>query len=149
MERLKFELDTIKNMGFPGYFLIVQDFINAAREMGVAVGPGRGSAAGGSAVAYCLQITDIDPLKYDLLFERFLNPDRISMPDIDIDFDDEGRGKVLRWVTENMVMRGLRTLLHMGQWPQNPQYVMWRGYTNYRFRNRTGWQSWCRTGSRT
>ncbi|MDR2815674.1 MAG: DNA polymerase III subunit alpha [Proteiniphilum sp.] len=98
-ERLDFELDTIKNMGFPGYFLIVQDFINAAREMDVAVGPGRGSAAG-SAVAFCLRITDIDPLKYDLLFERFLNPDRISMPDIDIDFDDEGRGKVLRWVTE-------------------------------------------------
>jgi len=98
-ERLQFELDTIKNMGFPGYFLIVQDFITAAREMDVAVGPGRGSAAG-SAVAYCLGITDIDPLKYDLLFERFLNPDRISMPDIDIDFDDEGRGKVLRWVTE-------------------------------------------------
>ncbi len=99
VERLKFELDTIKNMGYPGYFLIVQDFINAAREMDVAVGPGRGSAAG-SAVAYCLRITDIDPLKYNLLFERFLNPDRISMPDIDIDFDDEGRGKVLRWVTE-------------------------------------------------
>ncbi|MDR0422382.1 MAG: DNA polymerase III subunit alpha [Proteiniphilum sp.] len=98
-ERLNFELDTIKKMGFPGYFLIVQDFINAAREMDVAVGPGRGSAAG-SAVAFCLRITDIDPLKYDLLFERFLNPDRISMPDIDIDFDDEGRGKVLRWVTE-------------------------------------------------
>jgi DNA polymerase-3 subunit alpha len=98
-ERLQFELDTIKNMGFPGYFLIVQDFIAAARAMDVAVGPGRGSAAG-SAVAYCLGITDIDPLKYDLLFERFLNPDRISMPDIDIDFDDEGRGKVLRWVTE-------------------------------------------------
>ncbi|MDD4159026.1 MAG: DNA polymerase III subunit alpha [Proteiniphilum sp.] len=98
-ERLSFELKTIKHMGFPGYFLIVQDFINAAREMDVAVGPGRGSAAG-SAVAYCLGITDIDPLKYDLLFERFLNPDRISMPDIDIDFDDEGRGKVLRWVTE-------------------------------------------------
>ncbi|MCK9500389.1 MAG: DNA polymerase III subunit alpha [Lascolabacillus sp.] len=99
IDRLKFELDTIKNMGFPGYFLIVQDFISAAREMDVAVGPGRGSAAG-SAVAYCLRITDIDPLKYNLLFERFLNPDRISMPDIDIDFDDEGRGKVLRWVTE-------------------------------------------------
>jgi len=98
-DRLKFEIDTIKNMGFPGYFLIVQDFINAARDMEVAVGPGRGSAAG-SAAAYCLGITDIDPLKYDLLFERFLNPDRISMPDIDIDFDDEGRGKVLRWVTE-------------------------------------------------
>lgn len=97
--RLKFEIDTITNMGFPGYFLIVQDFINAARQMDVAVGPGRGSAAG-SAVAYCLGITDIDPLKYDLLFERFLNPDRISMPDIDIDFDDEGRDRVLQWVTE-------------------------------------------------
>ncbi|NDW08605.1 DNA polymerase III subunit alpha [Dysgonomonas sp. 520] len=98
-ERLVFELDTMKTMGFPGYFLIVQDFIAAARKMGVAVGPGRGSAAG-SAVAYCLGITDIDPIKYDLLFERFLNPDRISMPDIDIDFDDDGRGEVLRWVTE-------------------------------------------------
>lgn len=98
-ERLFFELKTMKTMGFPGYFLIVQDFIAAARSMGVAVGPGRGSAAG-SAVAYCLGITDIDPIKYDLLFERFLNPDRISMPDIDIDFDDDGRGEVLRWVTE-------------------------------------------------
>ncbi|WP_108822233.1 DNA polymerase III subunit alpha [Dysgonomonas sp. Marseille-P4361] len=98
-ERLEFELTTMKTMGFPGYFLIVQDFITAAREMGVAVGPGRGSAAG-SAVAYCLGITDIDPIKYDLLFERFLNPDRISMPDIDIDFDDDGRGKVLKWVTD-------------------------------------------------
>jgi len=99
MERIDFELHVMKTMGFPGYFLIVQDFINAAREMKVAVGPGRGSAAG-SVVAYCLKITDIDPLKYDLLFERFLNPDRISMPDIDIDFDDDGRGQVLRWVTE-------------------------------------------------
>ncbi len=99
LERLEFELETMKTMGFPGYFLIVQDFILAAREMGVAVGPGRGSAAG-SAVAYCLGITDIDPLKYDLLFERFLNPDRISMPDIDIDFDDDGRAEILRWVTE-------------------------------------------------
>ena len=98
-ERIDFELATVKNMGFPGYFLIVQDFIRAAREMGVSVGPGRGSAAG-SAVAYCLKITDIDPIKYDLLFERFLNPDRISLPDIDIDFDDDGRGEVLRWVTE-------------------------------------------------
>lgn len=98
-ERLDFELKTMKTMGFPGYFLIVQDFIVAAKKMGVAVGPGRGSAAG-SAVAYCLGITDIDPIKYDLLFERFLNPDRISMPDIDIDFDDDGRGEVLRWVTE-------------------------------------------------
>jgi len=98
-ERIDFELDVMKNMGFPGYFLIVHDFIAAARNMGVSVGPGRGSAAG-SVVAYCLRITDIDPLKYDLLFERFLNPDRISLPDIDIDFDDDGRGQVLRWVTE-------------------------------------------------
>jgi len=98
-ERIDFELNVMKTMGFPGYFLIVQDFISAARGMGVSVGPGRGSAAG-SVVAYCLRITDIDPLKYDLLFERFLNPDRISMPDIDIDFDDDGRGQVLRWVTE-------------------------------------------------
>jgi len=99
MERIDFELHVMKTMGFPGYFLIVQDFINAARDMKVSVGPGRGSAAG-SVVAYCLRITDIDPLKYDLLFERFLNPERISMPDIDIDFDDDGRGQVLRWVTE-------------------------------------------------
>lgn len=98
-ERIDFELYVMKTMGFPGYFLIVQDFIRAARDMKVSVGPGRGSAAG-SVVAYCLRITDIDPLKYDLLFERFLNPDRISMPDIDIDFDDDGRGQVLRWVTE-------------------------------------------------
>ncbi|NLI37483.1 MAG: DNA polymerase III subunit alpha [Bacteroidales bacterium] len=99
-ERLIFELHVMKTMGFPGYFLIVQDFISAARkELGVSVGPGRGSAAG-SAVAYCLGITKIDPIKYDLLFERFLNPDRISLPDIDVDFDDEGRGKVLNWVTQ-------------------------------------------------
>ena len=100
MELLKFELHIMKTMGFPGYFLIVQDFINAARnELGVSVGPGRGSAAG-SAVAYCLGITQIDPIKYDLLFERFLNQDRISLPDIDVDFDDDGRGRVLQWVTE-------------------------------------------------
>lgn len=99
LDRIEFELGTIRKMGFPGYFLIVQDFIRAAKDMGVSVGPGRGSAAG-SAVAYCLGITDIDPLKYDLLFERFLNPDRISMPDIDIDFDDDGRADVLRWVME-------------------------------------------------
>ncbi len=99
-ERLNFELYIMKTMGFPGYFLIVQDFISAAREkLDVSVGPGRGSAAG-SAVAYCLGITQIDPIKYDLLFERFLNPDRISLPDIDVDFDDDGRGKVLNWVTE-------------------------------------------------
>lgn len=99
-ERIKFELHIMKTMGFPGYFLIVQDFISAARnQLGVSVGPGRGSAAG-SAVAYCLGITQIDPIKYDLLFERFLNPDRISLPDIDVDFDDDGRGRVLNWVTE-------------------------------------------------
>lgn len=98
-ERLNFELHIMKTMGFPGYFLIVQDFIDAGRKMGVSIGPGRGSAAG-SAVAYCLGITKIDPIKYDLLFERFLNPDRISLPDIDVDFDDDGRGEVLRWVTE-------------------------------------------------
>jgi len=98
-ERIDFELETIQRMGFPGYFLIVQDFIAAARNMGVSVGPGRGSAAG-SAVAYCLGITDIDPIKYDLLFERFLNPDRISMPDIDIDFDEDGRDEVLKWVVD-------------------------------------------------
>ncbi|WP_299578327.1 DNA polymerase III subunit alpha [uncultured Sunxiuqinia sp.] len=98
-ERLDFELETIKTMGFPGYFLITQDFINAAREMGVLVGPGRGSAAG-AAVSFCVGITNIDPIKHDLLFERFLNPDRISMPDVDIDFDDDGRQLVLDWVTE-------------------------------------------------
>ena len=99
-ERVNFELHIMKTMGFPGYFLIVQDFINAARnELGVIVGPGRGSAAG-SVVAYCLGITQIDPIKYDLLFERFLNPDRISLPDIDTDFDDDGRGRVLEWVED-------------------------------------------------
>lgn len=99
-ERIKFELHIMKTMGFPGYFLIVQDYIRAAREeLGVSVGPGRGSAAG-SAVAYCLGITQIDPIQYDLLFERFLNPDRISLPDIDVDFDDDGRGRVLNWVTQ-------------------------------------------------
>ena len=97
-ERIEFELNTIKSMGFPGYFLIVQDFINEARKMGVLVGPGRGSAAG-SVVSYCVGITNIDPMRYDLLFERFLNPDRISMPDVDIDFDDDGRQKVLDYVT--------------------------------------------------
>lgn len=96
-DRIDFELEIIRKMGFPGYFLIVWDVIRAAREMGVSVGPGRGSAAG-SVVAYCLRITDIDPIRYDLLFERFLNPDRISMPDIDIDFDEDGREKVLQYV---------------------------------------------------
>ena len=100
LDRIRFELHIMKTMGFPGYFLIVQDFINSARdELDVMVGPGRGSAAG-SVVAYCLGITKIDPLKYDLLFERFLNPDRISLPDIDTDFDDDGRGRVLKWVED-------------------------------------------------
>ena len=100
LERIEFELSVMRNMGFPGYFLIVSDYIRAAREeLGVSVGPGRGSAAG-SVVAYCLKITDLDPLKYDLLFERFLNPDRISLPDIDVDFDDDGRERVLNWVTK-------------------------------------------------
>ena len=98
-ERLDFELKTIANTGYPGYFLIVQDFTNKAAEMGVSVGPGRGSAAG-SAVAYCTNITNVDPIKYDLLFERFLNPDRVSLPDIDIDFDDEGRQKVIDYVID-------------------------------------------------
>ena len=108
-ERLDFELETIAKMGFPGYFLIVWDFLKAARNMGVIVGPGRGSAAG-SAVAYCLRITDIDPLKYNLLFERFLNPDRVSMPDIDIDFDDDGREKILEWVKKKY---GARRVAHI------------------------------------
>jgi DNA polymerase-3 subunit alpha len=98
-ERIDFELSVIENTGYPGYFLIVQDLIAAARSLDVSVGPGRGSAAG-SVVAYCLQITNIDPIAYDLLFERFLNPDRVSMPDIDIDFDDEGRSKVMDYVIE-------------------------------------------------
>ncbi|MDP1623569.1 MAG: DNA polymerase III subunit alpha [Bacteroidales bacterium] len=98
-ERIEFELAIVKKMGYPGYFLIVQDILNAAREMGVSVGPGRGSAAG-SVVAYCIRITDVDPLRFDLLFERFLNPDRVSMPDIDIDFDEDGRERVLKWVID-------------------------------------------------
>jgi DNA polymerase-3 subunit alpha len=98
-ERLNYELQVIKNSGYPGYFLIVQDFTTTAREMGVSVGPGRGSAAG-SAVAYCIGITNVDPIKYNLLFERFLNPERVSMPDIDIDFDDEGRQKVIDYVVD-------------------------------------------------
>lgn len=98
-ERLDFELEIIAKTGYPGYFLIVQDFCNEAKNMGVSVGPGRGSAAG-SAVAYCIGITNVDPIKYDLLFERFLNPERISMPDIDIDFDDEGRDRIIKWVID-------------------------------------------------
>ena len=112
-ERINFELETIKKMGFPDYFLIVWDFLKAAREMGVIVGPGRGSAAG-SVVAYCLRITEIDPIKYDLLFERFLNPDRISMPDIDIDFDDDGRERILQWVANKYGSKRVAHLITFG-----------------------------------
>ena len=113
-ERLDFELLTISNSGYPGYFLIVQDFIAKAREMDVSVGPGRGSAAG-SAVAYCLGITNIDPIKYDLLFERFLNPDRVSMPDIDIDFDDEGRGRVMDYVIKKYGQKQVAQIITYGK----------------------------------
>ncbi len=113
-QRIDFELDTIKTMGFPGYFLIVWDYIRAARDMGVSVGPGRGSAAG-SVVAYCLKITNVDPTKYDLLFERFLNPDRISMPDIDVDFDDNGRGLVLEYVTNKYGVEHVAHIVTFGQ----------------------------------
>lgn len=112
-ERIDFELGVMKTMGFPGYFLIVQDFIQAARDMGISVGPGRGSAAG-SVVAYCLKITNIDPIKYDLLFERFLNPDRVSLPDIDIDFEDDKRGQVVRWVTEKYGKKRVANIVTYG-----------------------------------
>ncbi|MBI1221361.1 MAG: DNA polymerase III subunit alpha [Bacteroidetes bacterium] len=112
-ERLDFELATIKRTGYPGYFLIVQDFTTEARKMGVSVGPGRGSAAG-SAVAYCIGITNVDPIKYDLLFERFLNPDRISMPDIDIDFDDRGREKVINYVIEKYGQKQVAQIITYG-----------------------------------
>lgn len=112
-ERIDFELETIKKMGFPDYFLIVWDFLEAARKIGVSVGPGRGSAAG-SVVAYSLKITQIDPLEYNLLFERFLNPERISMPDIDIDFDDDGREKVLHWVSEKYGKERVAHLITFG-----------------------------------
>lgn len=112
-ERIDFELQTIANSGYPGYFLIVQDFIAEARRLGVSVGPGRGSAAG-SVVAYCLGITNIDPLKYNLLFERFLNPDRVSLPDIDIDFDDEGRGKVMDYVSKKYGAKQVAQIITYG-----------------------------------
>jgi DNA polymerase-3 subunit alpha len=112
-ERINFELETIENSGYPGYFLIVQDFIAEARKMGVSVGPGRGSAAG-SVVAYCLGITNIDPLLYNLLFERFLNPDRVSLPDIDIDFDDEGRSKVMDYVIQKYGSKQVAQIITYG-----------------------------------
>ncbi len=111
--RLKYELETIEWMGFPGYFLIVWDYIRAAREMGVSVGPGRGSAAG-SVVAYCLKITNIDPLQYDLLFERFLNPERISLPDVDVDFDEDGRADVLRYCVEKYGQKRVAQIVTFG-----------------------------------
>lgn len=112
-ERIDFELETIRKMGYPGYFLIVEDLLDAAREMGVSVGPGRGSAAG-SVVAYSIRITDVDPLLYNLLFERFLNPDRVSMPDIDIDFDEDGREKVLKWVVEKYGLDKVAQIITFG-----------------------------------
>ena len=112
-ERIKYELSTIEWMGFPGYFLIVWDYIRAAREMGVSVGPGRGSAAG-SGVAYCLKITNIDPLKYDLLFERFLNPERISLPDVDVDFDEDGRADVLRYCVQKYGQKRVAQIVTFG-----------------------------------
>ena len=112
-ERLDFELQTIANSGYPGYFLIVQDFTTAARKMGVSVGPGRGSAAG-AVVSYCLGITNIDPIKYDLLFERFLNPERVSMPDIDIDFDDEGRARIMDYVIKKYGQRQVAQIITYG-----------------------------------
>ncbi len=112
-ERLNFELETIRRTGYPGYFLIVQDFTTTAREIGVAVGPGRGSAAG-SAVSYCIGITNVDPIKYDLLFERFLNPERVSMPDIDIDFDDEGRQKVIDYVVDKYGQKQVAQIITYG-----------------------------------
>ena len=113
IKRIDYELSTIENMGFPGYFLIVWDYIRAARELGVSVGPGRGSAAG-SVVAYCLKITNIDPIKYDLLFERFLNPDRISLPDVDVDFDEDGRADVLNYVTEKYGRKRVAQIVTFG-----------------------------------
>ena len=116
-ERIEFELKTICSMGFPDYFLIVQDFIAAARSEGISVGPGRGSAAG-SAVAYCLKITNIDPIKYDLLFERFLNPDRINMPDVDIDFDDDGRYRVFQYIEHisNIILQYISFVVLINYW---------------------------------
>lgn len=112
-QRIQYELDTVEWMGFPGYFLIVWDYIRAAREMGVSVGPGRGSAAG-SVVAYCLKITNIDPLKYDLLFERFLNPERISLPDVDVDFDEDGRADVLRYCVQKYGQKRVAQIVTFG-----------------------------------
>lgn len=114
-DRIDFELRTIHDMGFAGYFLIVSDFIRSGREMGVYIGPGRGSAAG-SVVAYCIGITNIDPIKYDLLFEHFLNPERISMPDIDTDFDDQGRQRVIDYVVEKYGQNQVAQIAYFHIW---------------------------------
>ena len=143
MERLIFELHIMKTMGFPGYFLIVQDFIQAARDMGVIVGPGRGSAAG-SAVAYSLGITNIDPVKYDLLFERFLNPDRISLPDIDVDFDDDGRQRVLEWVTQKYGADKVSHIVTFGSMAAKMAIKDVARWLRWICRRQTGWQRWCR-----
>jgi DNA polymerase-3 subunit alpha len=129
-ERIQFELNTIKRMGYPGYFLIVQDFINQARKMGVWVGPGRGSAAG-SVVSYCLNITDLDPIKYKLLFERFLNPERISMPDIDIDFDEDGRELVLKWVVDKYGAEKVANIVTFGRMAAKSAIKDWLEYKMY------------------
>jgi DNA polymerase-3 subunit alpha len=112
-ERIDFELQVIENSAYPGYFLIVQDLIKQARSMDVSVGPGRGSAAG-SVVAYCTTITNVDPIKYNLLFERFLNPERVSLPDIDIDFDDEGRGRIIDWVVNKYGKENVAQIITYG-----------------------------------
>ena len=114
VERMEMELDVIDRMGFNAYFLIVWDFVKYAKENGIAVGPGRGSAAG-SIVSYCLQITDVDPLRYELLFERFLNPERVSMPDIDIDFSVRGRERVMRYVTEKYGRESVAQIVTFGK----------------------------------
>ena len=130
-KRLEYELSTIEWMGFPGYFLIVWDYIRAARELGVSVGPGRGSAAG-SVVAYTLGITNIDPIKYDLLFERFLNPDRISLPDVDVDFDEDGRAEVLHYVVEKYGSKRVAQIITFGTMAPKAAIRMWLGWRNCR-----------------
>ena len=125
-QRLERELDIICSMGYPGYFLIVADFVRWAREQGIPVGPGRGSGAG-SLVAYALGITDLDPLRYDLLFERFLNPERVSLPDFDIDFCMEGRDRVISYVSDRYSADHVAQIITFGRWPRRRWFVMWAG----------------------
>jgi DNA polymerase-3 subunit alpha len=143
-ERIEFELETIKKTGYPGYFLIVADFTGKAREMGVSVGPGRGSAAG-SAVAFCIGITNVDPIAYDLLFERFLNPDRVSLPDIDIDFDDEGRDKVLKYVIEKYGHNQVAQIITYGTMAAKSSIRDCARVMEFPQRKRTPLLSWCRS----